>query len=327
MDRAYDERNLLYFCKRARSSVILLLILSFGMGSVGYTKDGGEVFLVLAGAFALMALWQVLKVRIICVKGTEVDASAEKISSRVNLARNAQEALNLDKENVEPLQCIMLKGYTVQPIETIPLLRWDEDDQKARSSNWQMSLFFLDETIMFSYTEIHSLVDSEYADSNNIWRYASITECVLDTVTERCVVHSRRQEEKKEGSFNRLLIKGENGEAFAFAFDEQSREAAELLVTWICCKIRKKARLRKPGKVGKAEETHRERSKWLPQANLSRYEQKSLGIGFIGNRLDAIDVSSIGLKSKRENKTQCIPTEALNIDARKEENEGNEEKT
>ena len=57
MDRTYDERNLIYFCKRASSSVLFLAILAFAIGSVGYSRENGWIYMTIAVVFAAMAVW------------------------------------------------------------------------------------------------------------------------------------------------------------------------------------------------------------------------------------------------------------------------------
>lgn len=143
--------------------------------------------MVIAVIFAAMAVWTLLKPNFIKVDGKYIDESADKLMQRTQLLKNALEALNLDEEDLENLESMVITGYTVSPIKTEPLFRWDEEDQTARSSNYQMTLFLLDETIMFTYTQVHSLVDSEYADGSHIWRYAAITDCpAQQSSTQMC---------------------------------------------------------------------------------------------------------------------------------------------
>ena len=159
MDRTYDERNLIYFCKRASSSVLFLAILAFAIGSVGYSRENGWIYMTIAVVFAAMAVWTLLKPNFIKIKGKDIDESAEKLMERTQLLKSALDAFDLEEENLENLESMVLTGYAVSPIKTEPLFRWDEEDQTARSSNYQMTLFLLDETIMFTYTQVHSLGD------------------------------------------------------------------------------------------------------------------------------------------------------------------------
>lgn len=282
MDRTYDEKNLLYFCKRASSSVFLLAILAFLMWSVGFSREeGGWIWMVIAVIFAAMAVWTLLKPNFIKVDGKYIDESADKLMQRTQLLKNALEALNLDEEDLENLESMVITGYTVSPIKTEPLFRWDEEDQTARSSNYQMTLFLLDETIMFTYTQVHSLVDSEYADGSHIWRYAAITDCHLSKVVRRCVINPRKQEEKTEARFNEMTITGENGERYIYAFTEDQRENAELLQDVILERAAKRARMRKAN-IKKSGDIHISED---VKALLSKQEKKSVDIGIIGDDL------------------------------------------
>ena len=200
---------------------------------------------------------------------------------RTQLLKNALEALNLDEEDLENLESMVITGYTVSPIKTEPLFRWDEEDQTARSSNYQMTLFLLDETIMFTYTQVHSLVDSEYADGSHIWRYAAITDCQLSKVVRRCVINPRKQEEKTEARFNEMTITGENGERYIYAFTEDQRENAELLQDVILERAAKRARMRKAN-IKKSGDIHISED---VKALLSKQEKKSVDIGIIGDDL------------------------------------------
>lgn len=281
MERTYDEKNLIYFCKRARSSALMLLILSFGMGSIGYTRDGTHVFLVIAAVFATMAIWQFIKVKIIRVTGAEIDESATRIKERVNLVKNAAVAFNLEQDDLERLNIISFSGYTPRAIETEALLRYDNEDEKARSSNYQLSVFFLDESIMFAYTETHSLVDSEYTDSSRIWRYVTINNCEIDCEKERCLVDVNRPEERKDGTFDRIILYGENGEAFAYYYEKENTEAAELLERWLQAKIKKKSRLKSPKNAKKSRDGANQSNLARGEKRLSKYEENALSIGML----------------------------------------------
>ena len=237
--------------------------------------------MVIAVIFAAMAVWTLLKPNFIKVDGKYIDESADKLMQRTQLLKNALEALNLDEEDLENLESMVITGSTVSPIKTEPLFRWDEEDQTARSSNYQMTLFLLDETIMFTYTQVHSLVDSEYADGSHIWRYAAITDCQLSKVVRRCVINPRKQEEKTEARFNEMTITGENGERYIYAFTEDQRENAELLQDVILERAAKRARMRKAN-IKKSGDIHISED---VKALLSKQEKKSVDIGIIGDDL------------------------------------------
>lgn len=281
MDRTYDERNLLYFCKRPNSSVLLLTILAFAMGSVGYGREStGWIYMIMAAGFTLMAVWTYVKPRFIKIRGKDIDQTAEALMERTQLIKNALEALNLEEEDMERLESLVLTGYTAAAIKTEPLFRWDKEDDTARSSNYQMTLFLLDDTIMFSYAQVHSLVDSEYADSSHIWRYAAITDCRLGKVVRRCVINPRKEEEKTEGEFCELTITGENGEKFVYAFSEDQREDAELLRDVLLERANKRSRMRK---INTKKDKDDMRISENVKALLSKQEKKSVKIGFIGD--------------------------------------------
>ena len=279
MERTYDERNLLYFCKRANSSALFLAILAFAIGSVGYSRDNSWIYLVIAALFAAMAVWTLVKASFIKVRGADVDETSEKLMERTQLIKSAIDALDLEEEDLERLESMVVTGYTVLPIKTEPLFRWDEEDQTARSSNYQMTLFLLDETIMFTYTQVHSLVDSEYASNSHIWRYAGITDCTVGKVTRRCVVNPRKQEEKTEGKFNEMVVVGENGERFVYAFMEDQREDVEILQDTILERAQRRAKLRKAN-IKKNTDVQISES---VKAMLSKQEKKSVEIGIIGD--------------------------------------------
>ncbi len=259
MERSYDERIVMYFCKKNISSALLLLILGFGIVSVGINREDSYIFIGIGVVFGVMAVWMWIRQRFISVKGTEVDDSAKKYMSKAQIRTKALKELEIDEEDIEGLDKLILKGYSPMGINTEPFFRVDREDGKARSSNYQITYFIMDETVMFTYSQTKSLIDSEFYGGEHVWRFKAIKECRIETVPKLCMTAPGKEEEKEEKTFNVLIIKGENKEIFGFAFDEEDRSIAEYIDGYINKRIQRENRMRKPnshsdsGKPGKSD--------------------------------------------------------------------------
>ncbi|MBE6990309.1 MAG: hypothetical protein E7426_06160 [Ruminococcaceae bacterium] len=280
MERAYDERTGFYFYRKNRYSVLFLLVLGFAIGSVGYHQERGGVFLIIGIAFGLMAVWQWFRQRSVKVTGAEVDETAARCISEEKLERNAQVELALDQEDMEGLETLTLRGYAPMGIKTEPLFRVDPEDGRARSSNYQSTHFILEDTLLYTYTEVKSLIDSEFYSGGRVWRFDAVTGCGLEEMRRACVTTLRKENEKVERPFPVLMLRGENGEAFAFAFSEEFRAAAEHITQYVAQRI---------GAAGSADRPARGRHAAVrAPKTLSRKERRAVEIGTIGDSLDEL---------------------------------------
>lgn len=227
MDRAYDEKIVLYFYRKSGSSTLFLLLLGFAFTGVGAAGGGRIVFLIIGIAFIVLGVWQGIRSRFVHVGGAEVDESARKFETGSSLCQNALAALEISEEDAEHMQIETLSGYCCFPIDTQPLLRWDEEDQKLRSSNFQRTIFFADKEMFLTYSETKSLVDSEYRSAPHIWRYAGIKNVKIESAEVQCALTSDKDSKKVAKTFECLTIRGENGEYFAYSFDSSMKPEAE----------------------------------------------------------------------------------------------------
>ncbi len=280
MERSYDEKVILYFYRKSRASAFLLFVLGFGIGSVGFNREDSHLFFIIGILFGLMGVWLLIRQRFLKIKGEEVDRSVTRYVDGVALEKRALRELDLDKSDVEGLKKITLQGYCPIGINTEPIFRWDNDDHMARASNFQATYFILDEKIMFTYSFVKSLVDSEYYESGRIWRLVSITSASIEKVSKLCMTAPEKEEDKVEAEFNMLMITNENHEHFGFAFDEKYMEDAEMIVEYINERSKKTNGMRKP-KVKKSL-TEEEIS------NLTKKERKEIEIGLIGDSMGEI---------------------------------------
>lgn len=279
MERAYDERTVLYFYRKNRASAILLLVLGFATGSIGLNRKGSYVFLMIGIAFVIMSLWLWVRQRFIHIKGEEVDRSVCRHMSEESVRKKALEKFDLDEEDLDDLQGLVLRGYTPLGIDTEPIFRWDTDDGTARSSNYQMTYFIMDKEIMFTYSQVRSLVDPESFDGGRVWRFNAIRSSEIGTVSKMCMTAPGRVENQAEGFFNMLFITDENNGSFGFAFAEDDRGAAEYIDGYINKMLKLTGGIRKPSK-GAAAETEKK--------TLSRRERRALEIGPIGGEIKEI---------------------------------------
>ena len=104
MERSYDERIVLYFYKKNITSALLLLILGFGIVSVGINRKDSYIFLIIGIIFAAMAVWMWIRQRFMQVKGVEVDGSADRFVENSALFTKALKELDLDEEDVRDLE-------------------------------------------------------------------------------------------------------------------------------------------------------------------------------------------------------------------------------
>ena len=228
MERSYDEHAALYFRRGGGYSALFLLVLGFAVGTTGYHRGGKTVFLVIGAIFAVMAIWLWLRGARIKVTGAEVDAAARRRSvSPEALRKAALKELALDEKKTAALQTVTLAGYTPLGIKTEPLLRWDESDGRARSSNYQQTCLLLGETLMYTYTEVRSLVDGEFYRRGRIWRFDAVTGCAAGQTARLCMTGPDKKTGQVEKPFRLLTVTGGNGETFGFAFGEAEVKAAE----------------------------------------------------------------------------------------------------
>lgn len=280
MSRAFDERIVLYFIKKVSTTTMFLFVMAILFAGVGYSRGTNNPFFIIGVMMFVMWLWQLIRTLFTTVKGTEVDESVERFKSNTNLMKNAYDALNLDDDEVNNAERIQLDGYCCAPIETEPLFRWDEEEQRVRSSNYQLSCFFLDKGVLLTYTEVKSLVDTEFYENSHIWRFAGITDVAIEKIPCRCRTSSKRDGEKVEKEFDVLTITGENGEKLSYAIGPNQMEIAEHIRDVILGENQSKSRLRKP--VRKGLNT---RPVAVDFDSLDKNEQKTLQVGLIGDEL------------------------------------------
>lgn len=276
MERSYEERASLYFYRRNRYAILLLLVLGFALGSAGYHRGGSHIFLYIGAAFAAMALWLWVRQRTVRVTGSEVDDAARRRFSAAELRRAALKELALAEEDVEGLRTELLQGYSPLGIKTEPLFRWDSQDERARSSNYQSTYVILDERHMYTYTEVRSLVDGEFYRGGRIWRFDAVAGCSLEAVPRLCMTAPEKEAGKVERPFRLLTIRGENGEKFGFAFGDTA-PAARLVAAYITERIQQPEGAERSG-------TDRRPADAGPDIR-SRRGKRAAEIGTIGDRL------------------------------------------
>lgn len=237
MDRRVDERNILYFYKHAVSSLIFLMVLTFAFVSLGYAKENGKLFIIIGIIFFGITVYQFISPYLKKVSGKELDESAYGIVKRTKLQSNAVESLGIDEDIVESAIYSILSGYCPHPIKTEPLFRFDKEDGRARSSAYQLSILFIGDDTLYTYTQVNSLVDKEYMDGSQIWSFKSIKDCRLDTCVMSCFEQPGQTGAKRDGNFEEIVIESINGKKLCFAVEPSQREKAEKTVEIILEKM------------------------------------------------------------------------------------------
>ena len=282
MSRSFDEIIVLYFIKKISTATMFLFVMSMLFMGVGYGRGVTSVYFIVGIILFLLWIWQLIRTLFSEVKGSQVDESAEKFKQSTNLIKKAHESLNIDEEDLKDAQVLRMDGYCCLPIETEPLFRWDEKDQRVRSSNYQLTAFFLDKGLLLTYTEVKSLVDSEYFEGSHIWRFAGITDVIIEKIPQRCRITSKRDGEKTEKDFDVLTIIGENGERLSYAIGQGQMETAEYIRDAIMGPKETQSRLRKPVRKAQPKQIV------IDYDSLDKKEKNALQVGMIGDDLGDI---------------------------------------
>ena len=282
MSRSFDEIIVLYFIKKISTATMFLFVMSMLFMGVGYGRGVTSVYFIVGISLFLLWIWQLIRTLFSEVKGSQVDESAEKFKQSTNLIKKAHESLNIDEEDLKDAQVLRMDGYCCLPIETEPLFRWDEKDQRVRSSNYQLTAFFLDKGLLLTYTEVKSLVDSEYFEGSHIWRFAGITDVIIEKIPQRCRITSKRDGEKTEKDFDVLTIIGENGERLSYAIGQGQMETAEYIRDAIMGPKETQSRLRKPVRKAQPKQIV------IDYDSLDKKEKNALQVGMIGDDMGDI---------------------------------------
>lgn len=279
MSRSFDEKILWYFYKRASSSVLFLLILTAAFISVGYAKEESRIFFILGFFLLAIAVWQMIRASLSDIGGEEVDSSAQHFMNNINLEQDFIYAFSMGRAEYDNLRKIILHGYCCFGIETEPLYRWDSEEGIARSSNYQVTCFGLDRDTVFIYTEIKSLVDSEYCDQSRIFKISGIESAEISKISRSCAVSAKKNSERVTEDFDALIIYLQNGEKYAFAVGKEQMEEAVCIRDFILERKQKAGRLRKPVLKVSAERAVEE------CCSYSRKEKAAAVIGLIGDKM------------------------------------------
>lgn len=282
MSRSFDERIILYFIKKVSTATMFLFVMALLFTGVGYGRGTTSAFFLIGVVLFLLWIWQLIRTLFTEVKGSQVDESAEKFMQTTNLIKNAYISLNVDKEDLKDAQLLRMDGYCCLPIETEPLFRWDEADQKVRSSNYQLTSFFLDKGILLTYTEVKSLVDSEYYEGSHIWRFAGITDVIIEKIPQRCRINNKKDCEKVVKEFDVLTIVGENGERLSYAIGTGQMETAEYIREEVMGTKQTQSKLRKPVRKAQPKQIV------IDYDSLDKREKNALQVGMIGDDMGDI---------------------------------------
>jgi len=282
VNRSFEERIILYFVKKISTANAFLFIMSMLFTGIGYGRGLTSAYFLIGILLFVLWVWQMFRTIFTEVKGSQVDASAEKFMQTTTLEKNAYESLNVDEEDVAGAEMLRMDGYCCLPIETEPLFRWDENDQKTRSSNYQQTVFFLDKGLLLTYTEVKSLVDTEFYKGSHIWRIASITDIIIEKIPQRCRITSKRESEKVVKEFDVLTIIGENGERLSYAIGQGQMETAEYIKLAVMGTKHIQSKLRKPLRKAQPKQIV------IDYDSLDKNEQKALQVGMIGDDMGEI---------------------------------------
>ena len=282
MSRSFDERIALYFVKNISTATLFLLVMAMLFIGVGYSRGLTNAYFLIGILLFVLWIWQLIRTVFSEVKGSQVDASADKFRETTNLIKNAYTALNVSEEDMKEAQMLRMDGYCCLPIETEPLFRWDEEEQKARSSNYQLTCFFLDKGLFLTYTEVKSLVDTEFYEGSHIWRFAGITDVIIEKIPHRCRITNKRDSEKVEKEFDVLTIIGENGERLSYAIGEGQMETAEYIREEVMGTKQTQSKLRKPVRKAQPKQIV------IDYDSLDKREKNALQVGMIGDDMGDI---------------------------------------
>ncbi len=272
---------ILYFYKRISTATLFLFAMATMFTGIGYGRGVTSAYFIIGIGLYFLWIWQLFRTLFSDVKGTEVDNAARRFLQSSNLIRNAYHSLQVDEEDVEGAELLQMDGYCCIPLETEPLYRWDEEDQTARSSNYQRTCFFLDRDVamLLTYTEVRSLVDKEFAESSHIWRFAGIRDILIENIPQRCRITPKKTTEKIAKEFTALTIIGENGERLSYAIGQEQMETAEYIRDAILGMKEKDPQLRKPVK------DKEEKKVTIDYDTLDKSEKSTLQVGLIGDDL------------------------------------------
>ena len=282
MSRSFEERIVLYFVKNISTATLFLLVMAVLFTGVGYARGLTNAYFLIGLLLFVLWIWQLIRTIFSEVKGSQVDASAEKFKETTNLIKNAHTALNVSEEDLKDAQLLRMDGYCCLPIETEPLFRWDEAEQKVRSSNYQLTCFFLDKGLLLTYTEVKSLVDTEFYEGSHIWRFAGITDVIIEKIPQRCRITNKRDSEKAEKTFDVLTIIGENGERLSYAIGAEQMETAEYIRETVLGSRQSESRLRKPIRKAQPKQVV------IDYDSLDKREKNALQVGMIGDDMGDI---------------------------------------
>lgn len=280
MSRAFDVRILWYFFKSPSSTTFFITLMAIGLTLVGVVQENGIVFIILGIIFFLINIWQLIRGFLTHVKGTEVDASAEKFMGNINLKQNVIDSLEIDEGVLEEIDHSILHGYCAFGIETEALYRWDEEDGLARSSNYQLTYVGLDKEILFLHTIVKSLIDAEFQETSHIWKITDIETIEIRKVIRDCLISPKKNSDIRKADFSVLWIHSAKGEDFTFALREDQTEDAQRVVDHVVQIKGKTPRLRMPGK--KNSENDPFALRW---EDLSKKQRTALSIGIISDTM------------------------------------------
>lgn len=280
MSRSFDERIILYFVKRITTATLFLFVMAVLFTGIGYTRGITSAYFIIGIVMFFLWIWQLGRTLFAEVKGYEVDSYAERFMQSTNLIKNAYNSLDVDEEYMADAKVLQMDGYCCAAIDTEPLYRWDQEDQTARSSNYQRTCFFLDKGLLLTYTEVKSLVDSEYNDSSHIWRIAGIRDVLIEKIPQRCRITPKKESEKIVKEFDTLTIIDENGKKLSYAIGPEQMETAEYIRDRILSKKQTESKLRKPVKKSQPQKVS------VNYDSLEKREKQALNVGLIGDELD-----------------------------------------
>lgn len=279
MNRSYDERILWYFFRSISSATLFMIILAGSITFVGLVKEDGVIFITLGIIFFLIAIWQVLRGYISLVKGEEVDASAEKFMRNIRFERNAMNALSLDEDEFEEIERVTLHGYCCFGIETEPMYRWDARDERARSSNYQVTCLCMEKGFLFAYSVVKSLVDTEYSENAHVWNINELEYAEIRNIYRDCSVDATKGSDIRKEGFLTLVVRNKKYEEFAYAIGIEQKALAESVVTYVMKSKERAARMRMPGKKLTGGESAK-----MQWKDLSKRQRNAINIGIIEDK-------------------------------------------
>jgi hypothetical protein len=231
-----QESAMQYFSQKNGILVWLLGIIGVAMIYVGYTGERRSWLFMGAGVVLIvLCIYELINNKRHKKSGADLDKIADALAAKQDFQKEALRQLCLENRDIRGFESVRLEGYCMLPIETQPYFRKDAADGKLRSSNYQVTLFFLGSERFYVYTYVKSLVDKEKLEQGRLWRYSQVTFAQIKEEQFGYTVGTDNDAKREEALVSSLVLCDEEGNRYVFAFDRTND--AQRRVEKLCQKL------------------------------------------------------------------------------------------